>query len=135
MRISILCVQWCQFRDLDFLATEILGPKTKEKFKKHRWNFSYLQKSYFSFQFHVNLEWYILRIQVCHWFKTTIVGKEVIIHPPPTTFGLLGLPSSYLYIFTKTRNTFPLPMCVKNIFHLRSDEPLLMTTDWCKLGM
>ena len=51
------------------------------------------KKKYFSFQFHVNLEYYILVSQIrvnfidfncyCHWFKTAIVGKPVALHPLP----------------------------------------------------
>ena len=92
---------WCKLRSYPFKGVnleilisttiEILDIQTREKFKKHRWDFPYLQKNYFSFQFHVNLEYYILGSQIrvnfidsncyCHWFKTTIVGKQVVLYP------------------------------------------------------
>ena len=50
-------------------------------------------KKIFLFQFHVNLEDYILGSQIhvniidfncyCHWFKTAFVGKQVVLHPLP----------------------------------------------------
>ena len=87
MGISILCVQGSQFGDLISITIEILDTETIEKFKKHPRDFSYLQKYYFLFQFHVNLEYYISKSQIhvnfidfncyCHWFKSAVVGKQV----------------------------------------------------------
>ena len=107
MRILISCVQRCQFRDLDFNKNWNIGNIDKRIFKKHRWGFSHLQKNYFSFQFHVNLEYYILGSQIrvnfidfncyCHWFKIVIVGKisGFTPLPPSPTISGFGTP---LYI-------------------------------------
>ena len=80
MRISILCVQGCQFRDLYLNNNVDIGYIDKRK--------EFLQKK-FVFQFHVNPEYYILRSQIrvnfvdfnylCHWFKTAIVNKQVVL--------------------------------------------------------
>ena len=64
MGISILCVQGSQFGDLISITIKILDTETIEKLKKHPPDFSYLQKYYFSFQFHLNLENYISRSQI-----------------------------------------------------------------------
>ena len=64
MQISIFGILGCQFEDLDFYNNWNIGDIDKRKFKKYRWVFSYLQKKYFSIQFHVNLEWYILGNQI-----------------------------------------------------------------------
>ena len=87
MGISILCVQGSQFGDLISITIRILDTETIEKLKKHPRDFSYLQKYYISFQFHVNLENYISRSQIrvnfidfncyCHWLKSAVVGKQV----------------------------------------------------------
>ena len=53
-----------QFRDVDFLTIEILDIETREKIKKHQWDFSYLQRNYSLLKFHVNLEYYILGSQI-----------------------------------------------------------------------
>ena len=53
-----------QFRDVDFLTVEILDIETREKIKKHQWDFSYLQRNYSLLKFHVNLEYYILGSQI-----------------------------------------------------------------------
>ena len=90
MRISILCVEGCQFINLILISTtiEILDIKAREKFKRHRWDFSYLQKKILLFQFHMNLEYYILRSQIrVNFIDFNCFSKEVVLHPP-TTSGL-----------------------------------------------
>ena len=64
--------------------------KDKRKIQKASIRFWIFVKNYFSFQFHVNLEYYILGSPICvnfidfncycHWFKTAIVSKQVVLH-------------------------------------------------------
>ena len=72
--------------------------KDKRKIQKASIRFLIFVKNYFSFQFHVNLEYYVLGSPIrvnfidfncyCHWFKTAIVGKQVALHPPPPPLPL-----------------------------------------------
>ena len=64
MRISILCIQGCKFRDLDFKNNWNIGHIDKSKIQKGSMRFSLFAKNYFPFQFHVNLECYILGCQI-----------------------------------------------------------------------
>ena len=96
MQILILCVQGCQLRYLDFNNNWNIGYIDKRKIqiastifflfakKKEKKNF---------IQFPVTLEYYVLGSQIsvdfidfncyCHWFKTAIVSKQVVLHPLP----------------------------------------------------
>ena len=85
MQTSVWCVQWCQFRDLDFNNDWIIGRIDQRKVWKALVRFFlFAKKKIFLFQFHVNLEYYILGSQIrvnfidfncyCLWFKTAILG-------------------------------------------------------------
>ena len=85
MRTSVWCVQWCQFRDLDFNNDWIIGRIDQRKVWKALVRFFiFAKKKIFLFQFHVNLEYYILGSQIrvnfidfncyCLCFKTAILG-------------------------------------------------------------
>ena len=64
MRISILFVLGCQFKDLDFNNNRNTGHVDKRKIQKVSMKLFLFAKNCFLFQFHVNLELYVLGNQI-----------------------------------------------------------------------
>ena len=86
----------------------------REKLKKHRWDFSYFQKNYFSFQFQDNIEYYILGSQIwvhlidfncwCNWLTLPLSANKWFTPASPTL--LQALVCHWKYIIKDNIVTF-----------------------------
>ena len=74
--------------NLDFNNNWNIGYKGKRKIQKASMRFFLFAKKILLFQFHMNLEYYILRSQIrVNFIDFNCFSKEVVLHPP-TTSGL-----------------------------------------------